>query len=492
MVVDDDPDICFLLEKYLARNGFQVLTAHTLKKTIELMESHPDLDVMLSDYRLDGIDGKEMLQKVRSVFPRLPVIFITGYNDLKTAVALMKMGAYDYVLKPLFPDEILNTVSTAIKENSQMEVQSNGDFITISEVRKSKAFDADYILKGKGGVFQKLEEQVELVGPTDFSIIIYGESGTGKEIIAQQIHQKSARAKKPFIAIDCGALSKELAGSELFGHEKGAFTGAISQKIGSFELANGGTIFLDEIANLPYDVQVSLLRVIQERKMKRLGGAKDILLDIRIIIASNERLWDSVGKGKFREDLYHRFNEFSIEVPPLRERKQEIMLFAQHFLMKANLDLGKKIEGFSDEVEEILCNYIWPGNLRELKNVIKRSVLLSNTEIIQAASLPFEITNFKKLSFETDQPITVVEPIISRIAERREAIASLSDKEVESNATLDGMLKGAAIDVEYDLILKTLHEVNFNKSKAARILNIDRKTLYNKMRMYQQINKKGK
>lgn len=492
MVVDDDPDICFLLEKYLTRNGFEVLVAHTLKKTIESMELHPDLDVMLSDYRLDGIDGREMLQKVRLIFPSLPVIFITGYNDLKTAVTLMKMGAYDYVLKPLFPDEILNTVTAAIQQNSQMEVKPNGDFITTSESKKSKAFDAEYILNGKGGAFQKLEEQVELVGPTDLSVIIYGESGTGKEIIARQIHQKSTRSKKPFIAIDCGALSKELASSELFGHEKGSFTGAINQKIGSFELANGGTIFLDEIANLPYDVQISLLRVIQERKMKRLGGVKDIFLDIRIIIASNERLWDSVGKGKFREDLYHRFNEFSLEVPSLRDRKQDIMLFAQHFLKKSNIELGKEIHGFSDDVKEVLINYVWPGNLRELKNVIKRSVLLTNVDYIQLSSLPFEIINFKKLSFENDQPSENIEPIISRIVERREVIASLSEKKFESDETLDGMLKGAAVDVEYDLILKTLEEVNFNKSKAARILNIDRKTLYNKMRIYQQLNKKGK
>jgi two-component system response regulator HydG len=214
-----------------------------------------------------------------------------------------------------------------------------------------------------------------------------------------EIHKRSKRASQPFVAIDCGALSRELAGSELFGHEKGSFTGAINQKIGSFEMANGGTIFLDEIANLSYDIQVSLLLVVQERKLRRVGGTRDIL-DVRIIIASNEKLWESAQKGKFREDLYHRFNEFTIEVPPLRKRKEDIMTFARHFLIKANESLGKNIKGFSSEVEDIFKNYVWHGNLRELKNVVKRAALLSDSEYIEDRSLPFEITNFKRLQFE--------------------------------------------------------------------------------------------
>jgi two-component system response regulator HydG len=272
----------------------------------------------------------------------------------------------------------------------------------------------------------------------------------------------------------------------LFGHEKGSFTGAINQKIGSFELANGGTIFLDEIANLSYDIQVSLLRVVQERKLRRVGGTRDIPIDVRIIIASNEKLWDAAQKGKFREDLYHRFNEFTIEVPPLRKRKEDIMTFALYFLQKANESLGKKIKGFSVEVEDIFRNYIWHGNLRELKNVVKRAALLTEGEYIEDRSLPFEISNYTKLQFEQQAELVDVEYPPQAITS-----ASILPLENTGNRTLfseTNSLKEASIDLEYELILRTLKDVNFNKSKAARVLNIDRKTLYNKIRLYQELN----
>jgi two-component system response regulator HydG len=265
----------------------------------------------------------------------------------------------------------------------------------------------------------------------------------------------------------------------LFGHEKGSFTGALNQKTGSFELANGGTIFLDEVANLSYDIQVSLLRVVQERKMRRVGGVKDIELDVRIIIASNEKLWDSARKGKFREDLYHRFNEFSIDVPPLRQRPDDIMLFANHFLEQTNAELGKNLRRFSPEVENIFRNYIWYGNLRELKNVIKRATLLSDGEQVEASSLPFEISHFNKLQFDK-QPEAQPAPVHTVVApvEASDSARNLSET----------TLKGASIDAEYEMILKALKKVNFNKSKAAKLLNIDRKTLYNKMKQYQEFN----
>ncbi|MEP6514228.1 MAG: sigma-54 dependent transcriptional regulator, partial [Parafilimonas sp.] len=289
---------------------------------------------------------------------------------------------------------------------------------------------------------------------------------------------RSKRSAYPFVAIDCGALSKDLSGSELFGHEKGSFTGAINQKTGSFEVANKGTIFLDEIGNLSYDIQVSLLRVIQERKLRRVGGVKDIELDVRIIIASNENLWDYTQKGKFREDLYHRFNEFTIEVPPLRQRREDIMLFAQHFLNQANAGLGKKVKGFSPEVEEIFKNYVWHGNLRELRNVVKRAALLTEGDRIEDRSLPFEITNFKKLSFEYHAEKTLETFLAPSLPEN---IAPPAKAIVEKN------LKEASIDLEYEIILKVLKEHNFNKSKAAKALNIDRKTLYNKLKLHQDI-----
>ncbi|HLL43715.1 MAG TPA: sigma-54 dependent transcriptional regulator, partial [Segetibacter sp.] len=344
--------------------------------------------------------------------------------------------------------------------------------------------------------FKNILKQIDLVSPTNYSILIYGESGSGKEAIAQEIHKRSKRKDMPFVAIDCGALSKELAGSELFGHEKGSFTGALNQKIGSFEIANGGTIFLDEVANLTYDVQVALLRVVQERKMRRVGGTKDIDLDVRIIIASNERLLDSARKGKFREDLYHRFNEFSIEVPPLRERKYDLMIFAKHFLKMTNDELNKNIRGFTPEVEAIFKTYVWPGNLRELKNVVKRATLLCDTDYIMPTVLPFEITNFSKLQFgETAEEGSSVIQIKQNEAPAPSAENSyiapapapepVFTKQLEIN---EHSLKGASIDAEYEMIVEALRKANYNKSKAAKILNVDRKTLYNKMKQYKQFN----
>lgn len=488
LIIDDDHDICFLLNKFLTKHGFHVLEALTAKKAFEIIDDQDDLDVVLCDYRLDNTDGKAVLMRIKEKFPELPVIIITGYNDLKTAVELMKAGAFDYVLKPLFPEEILNTINTALKKSDKsMEVQANGDLTgpAVAKVRHKTSFmNGDYIF-GSSPVFQHLLDQIILVGPTDYSVIIYGESGSGKEAIAQEIHKRSKRANQPFVAIDCGALSRELAGSELFGHEKGSFTGAINQKIGSFEVANGGTIFLDEISNLGYDIQVSLLRVVQERKLRRVGGTRDIPIDVRIIIASNEKLWDAAQKGKFREDLYHRFNEFTIEVPPLRSRKEDTMTFARHFLAKANESLGKNIKGFSPEVEEIFRNYVWHGNLRELKNVVKRAALLTDGDYIEDRSLPFEITNFTKLQFE-GAPELPVEPLPVQPVEQRKPDLSFPKPFGEGNS-----LKEASIDLEYELILKTLKEVNFNKSKAARILNIDRKTLYNKIKLYQELNSRS-
>ena len=324
-------------------------------------------------------------------------------------------------------------------------------------------------------------KQINLVAPTNYSIIIYGESGSGKEVIAQEIHKRSKRKDKPFVAIDCGALSKELAGSELFGHEKGSFTGAMNQKLGSFELANEGTIFLDEIANLSYDIQVSLLRVVQERKMRRVGGTRDIELDVRIIIASNEKLWEATRKGKFREDLYHRFNEFSIDVPPLRERKDDILVFARHFLTLTNQELDKNIIDFTPEVENIFKNYVWHGNLRELKNVIKRATLLTDGEYVEAKTLPFEISNYSKLQFDSSQEAASTVTSVS-------TPVSITMPETPRHVNSEITLKEASIDAEYEMILQALKKVNFNKSKAAKLLNIDRKTLYNKMKQYREFN----
>ena len=483
LVIDDDRDMCLLLKRFLTKHGFEVLEANTAKKATELLETI-EFDLVLCDFRLDNTDGKTMLIKIKEKFPHLPVIIITGYSDIKIAVEVMKLGAYDYITKPLFPDEIILTIRKALDKNEKTQTVHAAPEAAAPEQHKidkqhndKVTLSGQYIF-GDSIAFKQIVQQIELVGPTNYSVIIYGESGSGKEAIAQEIHKRSKRSKQPFIAIDCGALSKELAGSELFGHEKGAFTGALNQKVGSFELANGGTIFLDEIANLSYDIQVSLLRVVQERRMRRVGGTRDIDLDVRIIIASNEPLWEASKKGKFREDLFHRFNEFSMTIPPLRDRKEDIMVFARHFLQLTNEELGKRIKGFSQEVEDIFRNYVWYGNLRELKNVVKRATLLTDGDYIEDRSLPFEITNFNKLSFDTSgEPAAaaVVQPLISSITPSRTVLDETT-------------LKAASIDAEYEMIIEALKQANFNKSKAAKLLNIDRKTLYNKMKQYQEFN----
>lgn len=478
LVIDDDMDICMLLQRYLSKNGFAVSLAYTGKAALESINNEIP-DIILCDFRLEDMTGGELLEKVKSSNPEIPVIIMTGYSDVRTAVNIMKFGAFDYVTKPLLPEEILITLKKAL---AQSQDQTTGE-TQIEErreeksIRKPKKTKSKYIF-GKSAIFKVILDQIHLVAPTNYSVIIYGESGSGKESVANEIHNNSMRANKPFIAIDCGALSKELAGSELFGHEKGAFTGALNQKVGSFELANGGTIFLDEISNLTYETQVALLRVVQERKMKRLGGVKDIDLDVRIIVASNERLSEATKTGRFREDLYHRFNEFSMEVPPLRHRKEDLMMFAEHFLEKTNEELNKDVKGFAPEVMEIFHHYPWPGNLRELSNVVKRSTLLSSGDYVEISSLPFEITHHEKLNFENESFQEEKQNESSFVAEIPKRSLNLSDQ---------GM-KHASIEAEFELIVEALKKCNYNKSKAAQLLNVDRKTLYNKMKLYKEFN----
>ena len=328
-------------------------------------------------------------------------------------------------------------------------------------------YQNEEFMMGKAPATKALYDQINIVAGTNYSVILYGESGTGKEVIAKTIHNLSSRSDKPFIAMDCGTLSKELAGSELFGHVKGAFTGALQDKVGHFELADGGTLFLDEVSNLSLDVQATLLRVIQERKFKRVGGNKETNFDVRIIVASNENLQEAYRKGKFREDLYHRFNEFSINLPSLRSRQDDILLFADFFLAKTNIELEKEVTGFEYNVLQTFLQYSWPGNLREFRNVVRRAVLLTKPgEKINASSLPWEITNTDSLAVHSNsdlKPISVV--------------PSSPKKELD--------LKDAASRAEYETIMAVLQQVNFNKKRAAEVLKIDRKTLYNKIKNFQ-------
>lgn len=480
LVIDDDRDMCLLLKRFLDTRGFNVSLAFNSKQALEILElTEPHL--VLCDFRLDNNDGKTMLLRIKEIYADLPVIIITGYSDIRIAVEVMKLGAYDYITKPIFPDEILLTINNAL--NKADKKSGAAARTSISKPAESASphepsYPIPYIFE-KSEALQHIDDQINEASPTFKSVIIYGESGSGKEVIAREIHKRSTRNHRSFIAIDCGAISKEIAGSELFGQEKGVLAGVSQQKTGSFELAHGGTIFLDEIANLSHDIQLSLLRVIEERKMRRIGGVKDIEVDVRFIIANNENLPDTVKKGKFREDLFHRFNDYSITVPPLRERREDIMLFANHFLQLINKELEKNILGFSVEVEEILKNYLWYGNLRELKNVIKRAVLLTDGQYIEDRSLPFEISNFDKLLFANIPDEHLVVHQIS---------ASLPTTSIPRTLLHENTLKEVSIDAEYEMILEALKQTNFNKSKAARSLNIDRKTLYNKMKQYEQLN----
>lgn len=455
LIVDDEINIGILLSKFLTRNSFSVSTATSGVTAMEYL-SKEYYDLVLCDYRLEDTDGKEMLIKIKEKYPRTGVIIITGYSDIKLAVELIKLGAYDYITKPLYPDEILNTINKSIETQIALNA---GPTAEVSEapkrVQKQVYNQTDNFVAGQSNASKQLLKQIQLVAPTSYSVILTGESGTGKESVAKAIHLNSPRKDNPFVAMDCGSLTKELAGSEFFGHEKGSFTGALYTKIGHFEMANGGTLFLDEVGNLSYDIQAALLRTVQERKIKRIGSTKEIDLDVRIIVATNENLGNAIQKGKFREDLYHRFNEFSIDLPPLSQRGRDILIFANTFLEVANQELSRNVLGFSQEVEECFLTYNWPGNVRELKNVIRRATLLTESQEIQLKALPLEISTYAKAN--------AIETTMSRAERPRD-------------------LKNAALEAEYEAILKVLREVNFNKTKAAKILNIDRKTLYNKMR----------
>lgn len=464
LIVDDDTDLCSLLVNLLSKRGYETDFAHSGAKALRKFREN-NFDLVMSDYRLGDLDGGKLLQEIKTIDPHANVIIFTGYEDIKTAVNVIKLGAFDYIVKPLIPDEIISLVEKSFEKRSANSAMPH----TAKASPSLAATNADDRLTNNGNVLvgtapqtKELYRQISLVAPTDYSVILYGESGTGKEVMARTIHRLSKRADKPFVAMDCGTLSKDLAASELFGYVKGAFTGAINDKEGHFELANGGTLFLDEVSNLSYNIQASLLRVIQERKLKRVGGTKEVDLDVRIIVASNEDLQQAYLSGNFREDLYHRFNEFSISIPPLRERKEDIALFADFFLQMTNKEIDKNIKGFDDEVMEMFMRYSWPGNLRELRNVIRKAVLLATGPTIT------------KKMFPADAMRMDVHPAVG-----------VENLPMDSILPSTKNLKSVAYMAEYQTIVDALKKVNFNKTKAAELLNIDRKTLYNKLKAFE-------
>ena len=467
LIIDDEVNVALLLSKFLTRNGFDVQTASNGTAGMECLKNG-EFNLVLCDFRLEDTDGREMLKNIKIQYPKTGVIIITGYSDIKMAVELIKMGAYDYITKPLYPDEILNTVNKAIETQYALSeaMHDNEPVANNKSKEHKKTVQPGEFVFGNSRASKEIIRQIDLVAPTNYSVIIIGDSGTGKEAVAKSIHMSSPRHNNPFVAMDCGSLTKELAASEFFGHEKGSFTGALYTKIGHFEMANGGTLFLDEVGNLSYDIQAALLRTVQERKVKRIGSTREIDLDVRIIVATNENLQESIQKGRFREDLSHRFNEFSIYMPPLRERGNDIMLLAEHFLLIANQELSRNVTSFSQEVIECFMSYRLPGNIRELKNIVRRATLLTEGNEIMMKALPLEISN-RMMSFDYSAN------------SGNHTSVNVENGEVKENRH---DLKNAALEAEYETILQVLKEVNFNKTKAAEILKIDRKTLYNKMK----------
>ena len=441
LLIEDDLTFSRILEGYLNKNGHTVKVCHTGKDGLRMIREQK-FETVLLDYRLPDTTGLEILEGIKEVSVDTTVIIMTGFSDIRTAVKAMKMGAMEYITKPINPEELLMLLKQSLQPKPD-------------KLAKVKSiYKHSELVKGHSSSSKHLYDHIHLVAPTDFTVIIEGESGTGKENVAQSIHRLSKRANEHFVAVDCGALSKELAASELFGHVKGSFTGALNDKRGQFEEANGGTLFLDEVGNLSYEVQVKLLRAIQERIIQPVGSNKEVKVDVRIITATNDDLFEKTKTGTFREDLYHRLNEFKLRVPPLREREEDLLEFVDYFRKQASEDLQRSAAEFSPEMMRIFRSYDWPGNLRELRNIIKRAVLLTPGDIIDESTLPSEM------------------------------LSSISKQKVEKKNENIYDLKAMQETQERELIVRTLHEVKYNKSKAARLLNIDRKTLYLKIEKY--------
>jgi len=445
LIVDDDKDFQFTVYNILKDEGYEVIVTNNGTGAFnKIKRTSPDL--VLLDIKLPDMDGMKILERIKKTDKDLIVIMITGYGHINETVKAMKLGAFDYITKPFDNRELIIRIKKALQtQYLNKELESLRKIVGENIVTKE--------VMGEGPQIKRVLNQLKIIAPTNLSVIIQGESGTGKELIAQMIHQVSKRKDEPFITIDCGTIPVELAESELFGYEKGAFTGSDSKKEGRFEQANGGTLFLDEINNLSDAIQMKLLRVIQERKLQHLGGKKDINIDVRIIVATNVDLYEAVKSGKFRNDLFHRLNEFHIFIPPLRERKEDIPTLAKHFLNMANKELNRKIKGFSADTMKFLHNYSWPGNVRELKNAIRRAVILTDYNVS-------EYINLSSLSADMKQ-----------------------QEEIEMIKTFEeGFSFGEIIkNFERNLIQKALEKADNNKTQAAKILKIQRKALYRKM-----------
>lgn len=436
LIVDDDVAFGVMIKTWLQKNSWETDLVASLDRALQAAKTSR-YDLILSDLRLPDGDGIMFLTYLREKKIMTPFIIMTGYADVQTAVNAIKLGAFDYLQKPIVPEILQQKIELAMSQD---------DAAAPKERKTARKEDYSDMVKGKSPVIQRVYTHIGLVAPTKMSVLVLGESGTGKEYIARMIHEQSGRKNNPFIAVDCGSLSMELAPSELFGHKKGSFTSAIADKKGVFEEAKGGTVFLDEVGNLPYEVQKQLLRALQEQKVRPVGSAQDVDVDVRIIAATNVDLEKAIEDGSFRQDLYHRINEFSLEVPPLRERLEDLEEFAYHFLAQANEELGKDVKSISAEAIEKLKQHKWDGNLRELRNVIRRATLFAENQEITLDNLPMLGARVQKA------------------------------QEVNDMALQPGD--------EKEQILAALNKARGNKTVAAKLLQIDRKTLYNKMHLY--------
>ena len=449
LILEDDVTYGTMLKTWFEKKSWKA--SWVSKVELAKLEFNTNkFDLILSDLRLPDGDGIIFLTWLRENKIMTPFIIMTNYSDVQTAVLAMKLGAFDYLQKPINPTILQQKIDSAL---NQPEINNE-----IKTAAKPKIKDNDTektVVRGKSTVMQRLYSHLNLVAPTKMSVLILGESGTGKEYIARMIHENSNRKSSPFIAVDCGSLSMELAPSELFGHKKGSFTSAVADKVGVFVAANGGTVFLDEIGNLSYEVQKQLLRALQEQVVRPVGSSSDIKVDVRIIAATNENLEKAIEEGRFRQDLYHRINEFTVNVPPLRERLEDIEEFCYHFIKQANAELDKNVDMISQEALSVLKQQNWYGNLRELRNVIRRSVLFSYDNILRKENLP----DFPREQKNNKQSDVIIDNTISY-----QKLSLKSD--------------------EKEQIIAALNQSGGNKTLAAKLLKIDRKTLYNKMHLY--------
>lgn len=491
LILDKDLSMCQKFSGFLRSNNYVTASTCCNKEALQLIKAS-SFDLILCDSEFTNAYPVEFLEKIKSFQPEIPIISISNTNNVQTAVELMRSGAFYFFLKPVIPEQLLDIIRAALKKGdletkplTLMDKKGGRQKSMQSEFNNSIAYP---YVKGVSKIARKLYKSIELVAPTDYTVIIHGETGTGKESVARMIHENSRRSNQPFVAVDCGSLSKELAASELFGHEKGAFTGALQNREGAFRLADKGTLFLDEIGNLSYSVQQLLLRVIQQRVIRKVGSVAETPVDVRLIVASNENLNESVNQRKFREDLFHRLNEFTVTVPALRDRKEDLKLFIQSFVVHASQRLNKDVKMPDKDAMDILEAYYWPGNIRELLNTIKKACLMTPPgKCISALYLPYEV---KSLIHNGGAVNTFDQrdAIFDEFKEDKKMNLVAADKRLVSTEAGRQVIKSGhglkdiATTAELQKILITLKTAKFNKSKAAKILNIDRKTLYNKLK----------